>query len=88
LFHIFAADTDPIYRSWVTAAVLLQQPLLARTHRILDGTASRVRTGGMRLPDDVPAEAADALSDALARDAAAVRTLLDVYGEPTGPRPD
>jgi hypothetical protein len=34
-------------------SVLLQQPLLARTHRILDGTARQIRGGEMRLPDDV-----------------------------------
>jgi hypothetical protein len=69
-------------------AVLLQQPLLARTHRILDGTATQVRGGDIRLPDDVPPDAARALADALTRDAAAVRMLLDRYGEPTGVPPD
>ena len=64
-------------------SVLLQQPLLARTHRILEGTAGQVRGGEMRLPDDVPPAAAEALADALARDAGAVRTLLDLYGTPT-----
>lgn len=63
-------------------SVLLQQPLLARTHRILDGTAGQVRGGEMRLPDDVPPDAAEALADALARDAGAVRTLLDLHGTP------
>jgi len=68
--------------------VLLQQPLLARAHRILEGTATQVRSGGGRLPDDVTPDAAAALADALARDAAAVRTLLDLHGEPAGPPSD
>jgi hypothetical protein len=43
----------------------------------------KVRGGEMRLSDDVPPAAAEALADALAGDAEAVRTLLDLYGTPT-----
>lgn len=67
------------------SSVLLQQPLLARTHRMLDGTATRIRSQTMCMPDDVPNDAAGALADALTDDATTLRTLLDICGEPTAP---
>lgn len=73
-------DTIP-----AASSVLLQQPLLARTHRLLDATATRVREQTMRLPDDVPSDAAGTLADALTDDATTLRTLLDICGDPPGP---
>jgi hypothetical protein len=73
-------DTIP-----AASSVLLQQPLLARTHRLLDATATQVREQTMRLPDDVPSDAAGALADALTDDVTTLRTLLDICGDPPGP---
>jgi hypothetical protein len=58
--------------------VLLPRAALTRTARLLDASAEMVRDGAVVAPD-LPADAGPALAEAFARDANALRTLLDEH---------
>jgi hypothetical protein len=60
--------------------VFLPRAALTRTARLLDATAQTVRDGAVMAPD-LPADAGSALTEAFARDASTLRSLLGEHAD-------
>jgi hypothetical protein len=70
-----------------TGPVLVPRAALARAARLVEGTAEMLRQGAAATPG-LPADSVATLADAFARDATALRALVDERASPPGLSPD